>query len=256
MAISGQRLNNRKSSAFRIALAALLFVGWHGTVLADLDDDVEPPPGKPLEAPKAEEKGTIGGIDDTTILPDGAKSPGAPAIGGKQPKDKTGSGKTTGPGGGAQPQKKRKASTVAGSDENGKLPVTFESEGLRGTRKDGILELKKDVVVAQGDFRMDADQAEVIFDQETEEVDHVVASGNVKIFKTDPRTGEKVKANGDKVTFYARKQTVTILGNARFSRGNDIVRGKTITYDLKSGWLNAEKVDGVVQPAAENKVNP
>ncbi|MEZ4742851.1 MAG: LptA/OstA family protein [Bdellovibrionota bacterium] len=134
-----------------------------------------------------------------------------------------------------------------GPDNSG-LPVVFESEGLRGLKSDGMIELRKNVIVTQGDFRMDANRANVIFNKQTDEVDRVIARGNVKISKVDPKTGKKIRAKGDTMTFNEKKQTVTIVGNARFWRGNDLVRGRKIIYNLKTGWLDASKVEGVISP--------
>jgi lipopolysaccharide transport protein LptA len=242
----------------------VFFIGGHESVFADLDNDIEvidPAQGKKPVLDSIPETNAPDKIDERGVSPDQEKpilptAPGTKLTPGSSVKDKGVSSKGAAPGAVQPADKKGKGGSKRSADENSKLPVTFESQGLRGTRKAGLLELQKEVIIKQGDFRMDADQAEVIMDQKTEEVDHVVANGNVKMTKVDPETGEKVKASADTVTFNAGKQTVTLSGNAKFSRGHDLVRGKTITYDLKSGWLNADKVEGVVQPSPENKVKP
>ncbi len=61
----------------------------------------------------------------------------------------------------------------------------------------------------------------------------------------------EVRAFGDKVVFNQQEQTVTISGDAKLWRGKDEVRGQRIIYNLKTGWIKAEQVAGVVQPQPE-----
>lgn len=103
-------------------------------------------------------------------------------------------------------------------------------------------------MVTQGDLRIEADKAAVHFDQKTEEVSRVVATGNVKIFRVDPDTQQKVRAESNEVLFDNMQRKVTLKGNARLWRGPDLVRGKQITYELDSGWIKADRVEGIVQP--------
>ena len=131
---------------------------------------------------------------------------------------------------------------------NSDLPVEYKSEGIRAAKEANIIELKKDVEVKQGDFKMNANSAIIYFNGETEEVKEVIAEGNVKIYKGAPDTGGVVKARGNKMTFDAEKQIVIIVGNARLWRGDDLMKGRKIIYNMKTGWVNAEKVEGIVQP--------
>lgn len=251
-------------------LLFVLVVSWPSVLLilpctgyADLDDDVtvDPTPGpagpkSPSTAPPVEG----GDANEQTQkngewqAPEDSRQPRPSDEGRGKTKvreaGKTGAGN---PVSGSGLDRVKKPSGRTPKDQSTRLPVAFKSDGLKGTRKDGIIELQRNVVVTQGDFRMIADEAEVIFDQKTEEVDQVIARGNVRITKKDPKTGEMVNARGESVTFQAAKEVAILSGNARFSRGADLVRGKTITYDMKTGWLNAEKVDGIVQPATDKR---
>ena len=42
---------------------------------------------------------------------------------------------------------------------------------------------------------------------------------------------------------------VILKGDPKLWRGKDIVRGRKITYDLKTGWIKSDRVEGVVQSA-------
>lgn len=128
-----------------------------------------------------------------------------------------------------------------------KLPVTFEGRGLTGARKLGQVKLHSEVKVRQGDFVMSADNAIVFFDPATDDVKTVTAEGAVSMSKVDPKTQEIIKAKGDSINFDAASQVVVLTGNAELLRGKDLVKGKYIKYNMKTGWVQAGQVKGVVQ---------
>ena len=132
-------------------------------------------------------------------------------------------------------------------------PVYFESVGLEGMRSQGLIKLLEKVIVTQGDMRLEADRATVHFDKKTEEVSKVVATGNVKLLRTDPETRQKVRAESNEVLFDNLERKLTLKGNAKLWRGGDLVRGKQIVYELDTGWIKADRVEGIVQPAAEKE---
>lgn len=134
------------------------------------------------------------------------------------------------------------------ANKKNKTPVKFESLGLRATKEKGYIELEKEVVVRQEDFKLTAKKAKIYINEHTDEVKNVIATGNVRVFNKDETTGKKIKAKGQKIIFNAEKQTVTILGNARLWRDKDLIRGKKILYNLNTGWIEANKVKGIVQP--------
>lgn len=131
---------------------------------------------------------------------------------------------------------------------NEDIPVQFEGEGFSGFRKQGTVELLKNVKITQGDFGLEADRAKVFFDTSTDEVKTVIASGHVRVRKKDPKSGELIMADSDVAEFAAKDQIVTLKGHAKLVRGKDVIKGAVIQYDMKTGWIKADKVQGVVQP--------
>lgn len=111
--------------------------------------------------------------------------------------------------------------------------------------------LKEDVLITQGDFRLQADEATIYFDQKTREAMKVIASGRVKAFKSDVELKQRVKAECNEAVFYNQERKMVLRGNAKLWRGEDLVRGKQITYELDTGWIKAERVEGVVQPGGK-----
>ena len=137
------------------------------------------------------------------------------------------------------------------------LPVTFESKSLKGTRSEGTIFLQDDVIVTQGDMRMESTQATIHFHPVTNEVKQINASGKVKFFKKNLDTGQTIRADAREAVFQNSEQKVLMRGEPRIWRGDDLMTGKQITYDLKSGWIKADRVEGVLQPGnAEKSPSP
>jgi lipopolysaccharide transport protein LptA len=129
-----------------------------------------------------------------------------------------------------------------------KLPVHFTGEGLSGSREKGFAEIHKNVVVTQGDLRLASEKAEVYYDEITNDIVKIIVKGNVKMLRNSKEAGETVRANSDRAEFDAQAQKVLLQGNAELFRGQDVMRGQSISYDLKTGWIDASKVKGVVKP--------
>jgi len=234
--------NPKQSSMTYPFLCALLcavvaVLSLSAPVMADLYDDVEemdkskPPPVRepaqkapPNESQSPTDLGTPLGKTPTIEVSPASEAPDTPPASQRTP-----------------PRQ--------GNDSGKREPVHFESMGLQGLRSQGLVNLLDKVVVTQGDMRLEADKAVVHFDQKTEEVNRVVATGNVKIFRTDPETKQKVRAESNEVLFHNIERKVTLKGNARLWRGKDLVRGKQIVYELDTGWIKADRVEGVVQPS-------
>lgn len=148
------------------------------------------------------------------------------------------------------PKKNTKGTTEPLSKKNKekRAPVHFQGQGLTGLKKEGMVELHKSVIVTQEDFRLEADEAKIFLQGDTSDVREVIAEGHVKITKTDETTGKLVKANGDMAEFDNATQLVTLSGNAKVVKGDDVITGNLIYYNLQTGWIKVEKVKGVVNP--------
>lgn len=129
--------------------------------------------------------------------------------------------------------------------------VKFWSKSLSGLKNPGTLMLEENVVVTQDDVRLEADKATIFFESKSRDVREVHAVGSVKFTRTDPDTGLPVRAEGREAIFNNTKRLVTMKGEPVLYRGEDVVRGKIIYYDLQNGWVKADRVEGVVQPSAK-----
>lgn len=227
------------------------FFSWQG-LHAQLQDSFDEPPKKAPDSEDSENKKnknfTKDGESKSGVLeekqgqkqvaPRNKNSTQEPADANKPPTKSTQAASET---------KKEKKQ----SDPNAKLPVKISSEGASAIRDDGIIELIKNVVITQGDLKLNSNEAKVYFNNETNEVEKILAEGDVRMEKIDPNTKVLVKAQGKKMTYLNAEQKVTLEGNARLDRGRDLLRGKKITYDMTTGEVVVDSVEGLLHPATE-----
>jgi lipopolysaccharide transport protein LptA len=235
-----------------IAVLVLLAGAEARPARADLLDE-EDPATAPTKAPTPPSKPGDSGAVKPTQPPTMPTTPTAP-----KPTKSPSATSGTDVGGGGASGNSAGGSFLAPKNPNKprpvgreKQPVKFESRGLKGLREKGWVELESQVVVTQGNLRMEADKAQVFYDEAQKDVLKVLAEGNVKISNVDENTGEKLKAYGDQVVFHNKDRTVILEGNARLWRGEDsVIRGKKIVYELDTGWIRADRVAGELSPSA------
>ncbi len=216
----------------------LCFFVWTGTAYADLlDEEEEAPVVTPKPAPDVPEKKPV--LKPAPKIPNSGSTDPSPSSTTQKPAVKNPVSGSTAPG------------IKNDKDEVGspREPVHFESKGLRGLREKGTVELIEEVIITQGELRLEAERAKIFYDEGQKEVARVVAEGNVKIFNVERSTGEKMRAFCDKVEFLNKNRTVIMEGNARLWRGTQsVIRGKKITYEIDSGWIKGDRVAGELQP--------
>lgn len=232
----------KKLSRPSVIILGLLFVlFFNGSAKADLlDEEEEAPIVKPKPVTE-EKKPVLKPVPKTTNGNDASSANGKPLKPGtKNPPAK---GQPTVPG------------VKGDKDDNAaKEPVHFESKGLRGLKEKGTVELIEEVVITQGELRLEADRAKIFYDEGQKEVARVLAEGNVKIFNVERSTGEKMKAFSNQVEFLNKNRTVILEGNARLWRGTQsVISGKKFTYEVDSGWIKGDRVAGELQPEEKDK---
>ena len=149
------------------------------------------------------------------------------------------------------PSGDQKAAAKARTKQSKAGIVKFWSRSLSGFRDQGSVILEEDVVVTQDDIRLEADKATIFFESKSHDVKEVHAIGSVKFSRIDPDTRQPIRAEGREAVFSNAKRMVTMKGEPVLHRGDDVVRGKVIYYDLNNGWVKADRVEGVVQPATK-----
>ncbi|HEV2057238.1 MAG TPA: lipopolysaccharide transport periplasmic protein LptA [Methylomirabilota bacterium] len=113
----------------------------------------------------------------------------------------------------------------AAEGKNG--PVIVDSDSLESMQKEGLSVFKGNVVAKQNNSVQYADRMEVYTDSQTDRIERVVSTGNVRIITRDCRMG-----TASRTEYYEAEQRVVLIGNARVWQGADIVTGERITLYL------------------------
>ncbi len=143
------------------------------------------------------------------------------------------------------------------NSDNQRIPITYTGEVLFGSKQLGKVSIEQKVNVNQGDLSLRADKADIFFLDSQEGVDKVNALGNVNIDKIDVKTKELIRASGSFAQYDAKAETILIKGDAKgdakLQRGDDLIQGNYILYNMKTGGIEAGKVAGVVSPAEKEE---
>jgi len=107
------------------------------------------------------------------------------------------------------------------------------------------------VLINQGGFRLEANEATIYFKKKSREPYKVVAKGGVKVFQAGTQTTSRMTAQCSEAVFFNAERKVILRGSAKLWHGDDFVSGKQITYELDTGWIKAERVEGVVLPGGK-----
>ncbi len=133
--------------------------------------------------------------------------------------------------------------------------LTFSSDLLVGSRKQGMAELQGNVKIHHGELYLQAKKAQIFFDATSKELSRVVASGEVVLEKKALEGGaaEAVYASGGKVEYDRGKNVIFLSQNAMLRQGADVVRGDMIKYQVDTGIVQAQQVQGNLNPEAGEK---
>ena len=126
-------------------------------------------------------------------------------------------------------------------------PVKFRADGMTGNRYQGQIQLKGNVQIVQGDLFIRGDEARIEQDPKQGQLDRVTVEGKVFLERIDEVSGKKITASARSAIYSATYRTITFKGNASITRGTDRMNGNIINYDLTTGLIKAEKVDGMIQ---------
>lgn len=132
-------------------------------------------------------------------------------------------------------------------------PIEYFSLGLKGNRDKGYFELVKEVKVKQGDLDLFADAARVTLEENSDEIAQIVADGNVKVTKVDPQTGAMMRGVAETAIYYRLANRIEFKGQAKITRGSEILEGDSISYNLLTGDFEIMRPKGVLSDAEKIK---
>lgn len=129
---------------------------------------------------------------------------------------------------------------AAGYDSS--QPINISADRLEADDAARRMKFAGNVVARQGEMTIYADEVAIFYQEGSQEVDTIEATGGVRIVQ-----GEKV-ATGQKGTFHRLEGRVVLSGGARVKQGEDFIEGEEITV-----LLGEEK--SIVQSREGSRVN-
>lgn len=190
----------------------------------------------------------------TPTAADGSPIKPAPTTPGQKPA--TGKPSTSKPTTVATPQPAEPSSTGDGTfDHDSTAPVNYSAESGSGSRKDGSMELIKNVVITQAQTTMWSDKAEIFSFPGTTKPRRVLAKGRVKLHKKPNAQGVEMRATADEIEYFADTQKAILRGRPVIQKGKEILRGEQIEVDMQTEAIKVKNPSGVVDPKAESTTN-
>jgi lipopolysaccharide export system protein LptA len=98
------------------------------------------------------------------------------------------------------------------------------------------------VVVQDSEMRMESDRLWVLMDKTSQQITSAKAVGRVKITEKDR------VATGDQAEYNAREGKLVLTGNARVTRGREVMQGTKITFWRGDNRIECDKVTLVLFP--------
>lgn len=249
----------------RLSLAAGLLLGVTSPQYAEIVDDFD-----------ELETATPAGSTETSSPGPGSSGPGGSSgssgtdLGGDQPakppKTRANPKKHVPKPSPAKPKKGRSApstrvmKTAPESDDktDRNSPITYKASKVLTfkTAKDySVLNLEKDVFIRQGRLTLSSNKAKVYLRPrkgEANSIDSITIEGNVQVQKSSRIPANRVAARGDRAVFRNAQRTVVLTGNAVVVKGEQVVRGNRISYDLRTGNITISGAKGTLKPGGLN----
>jgi len=113
-------------------------------------------------------------------------------------------------------------------------PVEVTSETLTVDQATGAAVFTGNVVIGQGDLRLNAAEVEVRYDEATREIARMLASGGVTL-ATPTEAAEAREADYDLVA-----RTLTLTGDVLLTQGQSAISADRMVVDLDAGTARVE----------------
>lgn len=139
------------------------------------------------------------------------------------------------------------SSTRVVKKDRSSSPITVKSDQLQAYNDSKLAVFTGRVVAHQDDVTIYADRLEVYYGESSDEVDKIIAIGNVRILQTN-RIG-----TGGHALYESKLGKITLTVNPRVTQDQDTVTGKEIIYyldDQRSEVHSGEhtRVEAVIHP--------
>lgn len=145
------------------------------------------------------------------------------------------------------------AQAPAPKDPPADRPTTVTADHLEVNRKARKAIYTGNAVARTTDLTVTADRMEFLFDEKMEEVERMVATGNVHIHRQDG-----TKAVSERATYFVPEEKVILEGHPRAWKEGNMVSGTRMTLYLQEDRQvveggGSERVTAVIYPKRESK---
>ncbi|MBU2864717.1 lipopolysaccharide transport periplasmic protein LptA [Reinekea forsetii] len=133
------------------------------------------------------------------------------------------------------------AATALALPADRELPITGQSDEKTFETATGLVTLTGNVFIRQGHLEIYAQQTSLETNQETKQLQQLIATGSPARFIDLPNEdGNSVEVSGNSIEFYPAKNLIITIGNAQISQNGNTVNGERIEYNTVTGLMNIQ----------------
>ena len=122
-------------------------------------------------------------------------------------------------------------------------PIHIEADRAELDEERRVTIYKGSVVVVQGSMRINADRVDFFYNEERG-LDKAVALGKPARYEQLPDDSQDVvRARARRMEYYASKNLLYLIEDARVTQRGDTVTGDRITYDMENNKARAERIE-------------
>lgn len=121
-------------------------------------------------------------------------------------------------------------------------PINIEADQAELDESRRVTVYQGSVVIIQGSMRIHADRVDFFYDEERG-LEKAVALGKPARYEQLPDDSEDpVRARARRMEYYASKNLLYLIEDAKVTQSGDTVTGDRITYDMERNTAKAERV--------------
>ena len=119
-------------------------------------------------------------------------------------------------------------------------PIHINAAEAEADNQNRVTIYRGDVVITQGTMRITGDTVWIYFD-ESNAITKLVSEGKPAHFRQLPDDGDVYQtADARRMEYYADKDLIVMLGDARYGEGDDRITAERIVYDSRNGRMTAD----------------
>ncbi|MBM9604089.1 lipopolysaccharide transport periplasmic protein LptA [Desulfopila inferna] len=120
-------------------------------------------------------------------------------------------------------------------------PIQIEADKMTAVEKSQTVIFSGNVDATQGDVRIRSDEMTIFYiedemktgpksaGKDAQQVEKIICKGNVEV------TSQEWLGTSETMHYFSKKNLVQLIGNAKAYKGQNMVQGERIDYDLETG---------------------